>query len=165
MLYESKADGSLAAHATQTNLRIVRDNSPQVVHGHSHVSPVLSPFPRHEGRRGWPHPTPPHSLDVRACHPIPSPHAPSSPALGVGLWGICFLLSRSRRPHTEARDGARTRAAYLGPAGTASSPLLPPTPISRASRCTTTTRSAGRSTAATTSRRARRRSSSRTTAS
>jgi len=38
MLYESKADGSLAAHATQTNLRLVRDNSPQgitVHHDHS----------------------------------------------------------------------------------------------------------------------------------
>ena len=29
MLYESKADGSLAAHATQTNLRLVKDDSPQ----------------------------------------------------------------------------------------------------------------------------------------
>jgi len=38
MLYESKMDGSLAAHATQTNLRIVADDSPQgitVAHDHS----------------------------------------------------------------------------------------------------------------------------------
>merc|ERR1719331_1081628 len=38
MLYESKADGSLAAHATQTNLRLVKDDSPQgytVHHDHS----------------------------------------------------------------------------------------------------------------------------------
>merc|ERR1719217_1664194 len=38
MLYESKADGSLAAHATQTNLRLVKDDSPQgmtVRHDHS----------------------------------------------------------------------------------------------------------------------------------
>jgi len=38
MLYESKADGSLAAHATQTNLRLVKDGSPQgmtVHHDHS----------------------------------------------------------------------------------------------------------------------------------
>jgi len=38
MLYESKADGSLAAHATQSNLRLVKDDSPQgmtVHHDHS----------------------------------------------------------------------------------------------------------------------------------
>ena len=38
MLYESKADGSLAAHATQTNLRLVRDGSvlgATVRHDHS----------------------------------------------------------------------------------------------------------------------------------
>jgi len=38
MLYESKMDGSLAAHATQTNLRLVKDDSPQgmtVHHDHS----------------------------------------------------------------------------------------------------------------------------------
>ena len=38
MLFESKADGSLAAHATQTNLRLVEDDSPQgmtVRHDHS----------------------------------------------------------------------------------------------------------------------------------
>merc|ERR1719331_988293 len=38
MLYESKVDGSLAAHATQTNLRLVKDDSPQgmtVHHDHS----------------------------------------------------------------------------------------------------------------------------------
>merc|ERR1719460_3344646 len=38
MLYESKMDGSLAAHATQTNLRLVKDGSPQgmtVHHDHS----------------------------------------------------------------------------------------------------------------------------------
>jgi hypothetical protein len=38
MLYESKMDGSLAAHATQTNLRLVKDESPQgmtVHHDHS----------------------------------------------------------------------------------------------------------------------------------
>lgn len=38
MLYESKADGSLAAHATQTNLRLVEDDSVQgmtVHHDHS----------------------------------------------------------------------------------------------------------------------------------
>jgi len=38
MLYESKMDGSLAAHATQTNLRLVKDDSPQGVtvhHDHS----------------------------------------------------------------------------------------------------------------------------------
>jgi hypothetical protein len=38
MLYESKMDGSLAAHATQTNLRLVKDSSPQgmtVHHDHS----------------------------------------------------------------------------------------------------------------------------------
>ena len=38
MLYESKMDGSLAAHATQTNLRLVKDDSPQgitVRHDHS----------------------------------------------------------------------------------------------------------------------------------
>jgi hypothetical protein len=38
MLYESKQDGSLAAHATQTNLRLVKDDSPQgmtVHHDHS----------------------------------------------------------------------------------------------------------------------------------
>ena len=38
MLYESKMDGSLAAHATQTNLRLVKDGSPQGVtvrHDHS----------------------------------------------------------------------------------------------------------------------------------
>ena len=29
MLFESKADGSLAAHATQTNLRLVEDESEQ----------------------------------------------------------------------------------------------------------------------------------------
>lgn len=38
MLYESKMDGSLAAHATQTNLRLVKDDSPHgmtVHHDHS----------------------------------------------------------------------------------------------------------------------------------
>ena len=38
MLYESKMDGSLAAHATQTNLRLVKDDTPQgstVHHDHS----------------------------------------------------------------------------------------------------------------------------------
>ena len=38
MLFESKADGSLAAHATQTNLRLVEDDSPEgmtVRHDHS----------------------------------------------------------------------------------------------------------------------------------
>jgi hypothetical protein len=38
MLCESKMDGSLAAHATQTNLRLVKDDSPQgmtVHHDHS----------------------------------------------------------------------------------------------------------------------------------
>merc|ERR1719163_1798871 len=38
MLYESKMDGSLAAHATQTKLRLVKDDSPQgitVAHDHS----------------------------------------------------------------------------------------------------------------------------------
>jgi len=38
MLYESKMDGSLAAHATQSNLRLVKDGSPQgmtVHHDHS----------------------------------------------------------------------------------------------------------------------------------
>ena len=38
MLYESKSDGSLAAHATQTNLRLVKDESDQgmtVRHDHS----------------------------------------------------------------------------------------------------------------------------------
>merc|ERR1719217_850750 len=34
MLYESKMDGSLAAHATQTNLRLVRDDSAQGVTVH-----------------------------------------------------------------------------------------------------------------------------------
>ena len=37
MLFESKADGSLAAHATQTNLRLVEDDSPEGMTGrHDH---------------------------------------------------------------------------------------------------------------------------------
>lgn len=92
----------------------------------SHPCTSHSPAMR-DAEAGLTQPRPIPSTLEHATQSRPRMHPRHQP-LAWAWGGICFLRSRSRRPHTEARDGARTRAAYLGPAGTASSPLLPPNP-------------------------------------
>jgi hypothetical protein len=113
MLYESKADGSLAAHATQTNLRLVRDNSPQV---------TIPAVPRVTVVR----PTAPswHASYTRSVRPRSAPRLGPRPCTCTPMHAACTLVSSSSPPavpllpfllahglNADTRDASRTSGA------------------------------------------------------